>query len=81
MAEREFSPEERQADAAEGHALADGSYPIEDCDSLRRAIQSYGRAPEAHRAALRRLIAKRKAELGCPGVELPETWRLVHAGG
>lgn len=77
MAEREFSEGERHEAAAEGHSLPDGSFPITDCDSLRRAIRSYGRAPDDHRAALRRLIVRRKAELGCPEVDLPETWRIV----
>lgn len=76
MAERTFSDEERARLAAEGDALPDGSYPIPDCDALRRAIDSYGRET-GDRAALRRHIAKRKAELGCPGVELPETWHLT----
>ena len=76
MSERTFSEPERHELAAEGDSLPDGSYPIPDCDALRRAIQSYGRAPDEHRAALRRLIVKRKAELGCDDVDLPETWRI-----
>lgn len=80
MAEREFSQEERERLAAEGKALPDGSYPIPDCDALHRAIQSYGRAPEEHRPALRRLIVRRKAALGCSGVDIPENWRMVRAG-
>jgi len=65
MAEREFSEEERRALAAKGHALPDGSYPQPDCDAVRRAINSYGRAPESHRAQLRALIRKRNQELHC----------------
>lgn len=76
VAEREFSPEERERYAASGVALPDGSYPIPDCDALRRAVESYGRET-GDRARLRRHIAKRKLELGCPAVELPSTWRLT----
>lgn len=65
MAEREFSEEERMRLAREGEALPDGSYPMPDCDAVRRAIDSYGRAPDSHRAALRRLIRRRNDELSC----------------
>ncbi len=65
MAEREFSEEERARLAKAGHALPDGSYPMPDCDAVSRARQSYGRAPEGHRAALRALINRRNKELGC----------------
>ena len=65
MAEREFSEAERERLAREGHALPDGSYPMPDCDAVRRARQSYGRAPQSHRAALVRKINQRNRELGC----------------
>lgn len=65
MAERDFSEDERKQLAADGHALPDGSYPMPDCDAVRRARESYGRAPEGHRAALRALINRRNRELGC----------------
>ena len=65
MADREFSEKEREKLAKEGHALPDGSYPMPDCDAVRRAIHSYGRAPEGHRHALAALIRKRNDELGC----------------
>jgi len=65
MAEREFSEEERMELARKGEALPDGSYPMPDCDAVRRAIDSYGRAPESHRRSLSRLIIKRNNELGC----------------
>lgn len=65
MADREFSEEERARLARDGHALPDGSYPMPDCDAVRRAIDSYGRAPESHRAELRALIRRRNSELGC----------------
>lgn len=65
MAERQFSEEERARLAREGHALPDGSYPMPDCDAVGRARQAYGRAPEGHRAALRRKINQRNKELNC----------------
>ena len=65
MSEREFSEEERARLAKQGHALPDGSYPMPDCDAVRRAHRAYGRAPASHRAAVRRLANKRNRELGC----------------
>jgi len=69
---REFPPERREEDAESGAAMPDGSYPIENCDDLRNAIQAIGRAkdPEATKAHIR----KRKSALGCDEVELPESW-------
>lgn len=65
MAERKFSEEERARLAKKQEALPDGSYPMPDCDAVRRAREAYGRAPESHRAALRALINKRNRELHC----------------
>jgi len=65
MAERHFSEAERARLAGEGKALPDGSYPMPDCDAVRRAHQSYGRAPASHRSAVRALANKRNRELGC----------------
>ena len=76
MAERQFSTGRRRTLAAEGDALPDGAYPIPDCDALRRAIEAYGRATPEERPALRRLIARRKVELGCDDVQLPSTWHV-----
>ena len=59
--------------------MPDGSYPTPDCDALRRAFEAYGRETGT-RAALRRYLVRRKAELGCPRVDVPETWRMTHAG-
>jgi hypothetical protein len=65
VAERQFSEDERARLAAAGLALPDGSYPVPDCDAVRRARRSYGRAPASHRAAVRRLVNKRNGELHC----------------
>jgi hypothetical protein len=69
---REVSTDERKKLADEGAAMPDGSYPIASCEDLSNAIQSIGRAsdPEATKAH----IKKRKAQLGCDEVELPEDW-------
>lgn len=61
----DLSEQGRARSAQAGHALPDGSYPIETCEDLANARQAYGRAPESHRAQLRALINRRNAELGC----------------
>jgi hypothetical protein len=65
MTEREFSEEQRAEMAGQGIALPDGSYPMPDCDAVRRAIDSYGRAPDSHRGPLAELIRERNSELEC----------------
>jgi hypothetical protein len=61
----DLSEEGRAASAKAGHALADGSYPIENCEDLTHAREAYGRAPASHRGELRALINRRNEELGC----------------
>lgn len=73
VAEKEISEGARRRAEREGETAYGTSYPIRNCDELRRAIQSYGRAPKSERARLRRFIAKRRRELDCDK-ELPETW-------
>jgi len=70
MAERQFSEGERARLARDGNALPDGSYPMPDCDAVKRAHQAYGRAPEGHKAAVRALANRRNRELGCGLEEL-----------
>jgi hypothetical protein len=65
MAERKFSEQERAELARKGHALPDGSYPMPDCDAVKRAHEAYGRAPDSHKAQVRALANKRNRELGC----------------
>lgn len=71
---REIGPAERKRDAKEGRALPDGSFPIDNCSDLRNAIQAIGRAKDPAKA--KRHIRRRKSALGCPEVELPDTWSL-----
>jgi hypothetical protein len=73
MAEREFSMEERRELEANGETGYGTAFPMPDCDAVRRAVESYGRAPTAERAELRRQIIKRHRELGC-SEKLPEHW-------
>lgn len=76
MADRNISEAERESAEAAGHTGYGTAYPMEDCDEVRRAVESYGRAPEEHRAELRRKIVQRKLELGCDDVEIPASWRV-----
>lgn len=74
MAERFVSEEERRRLEGEGDTGYGTSYPMPDCDAVRRAREAYGRAPVKKRAELRRAIIRRHRELGC-SEELPEEWR------
>lgn len=73
----EISEGEREHLEAEGDTAYSTSYPIRNCADLHNAIQAYGRAPEHKRAELRRFIVRRKAELGCSEVKIPEDWHIV----
>lgn len=74
--ERNFPEDERRRLEAEDETGYGSSYPMPDCDAVRRAVESYGRAPAGRRAALRRAIVLRHVELGCTN-PLPESWRLA----
>lgn len=76
MASKEWTEAERRRAQEKGDTAYGTSFPIEDCEDLKDAIQSYGRAPEHERARLRHFIVQRKAELGCPEVEIPENWHI-----
>ena len=73
----EISAEERERLEPEGDTAYGTSFPVRNCEDLENAIHSYGRAPESERARLRRFIVRRKAELGCPDVKIPEDWHIV----
>ncbi len=77
MAGRDIPEGERRELAAKGDTGYGDSYPMPDCDAVRRAVEAYGRAPAEHRAELRRAIVRRRAELGCTDVDLPTTWRMT----
>jgi hypothetical protein len=44
VAKRVFSPKQRRSAAATGHAMPDGSYPIENGGDLENAVRAIGRA-------------------------------------
>ncbi|MDE1828474.1 MAG: hypothetical protein KGH65_04920 [Candidatus Micrarchaeota archaeon] len=73
---REFSDKERSRLADKGHAMPDGSYPIETVGDLKNAIQSFGRAKNP--AAVKRHIKKRARELGRADL-IPENWKSALA--
>lgn len=73
MAPRDIPMGERRELEAEGNTAYGTSYPMADCDEVRRAVESYGRAPVEKRAEVRRAIIRRHRELGCTD-PLPESW-------
>jgi hypothetical protein len=68
---REFSSDERKAAAKKGHALPDGSFPINSVADLKNAVHAYGRAKD--KEAAKAHIIKRAKALGATA-ELPEDW-------
>lgn len=68
---REIPAEQRKKDASQGKALPDGSFPIENVEDLRNAIQAIGRAKDP--AAAKAHIKKRARALGHPEL-IPEGW-------
>ena len=70
---REVSPKEREALAARGAALPDGSYPIKTVADLKNAIQSFGRAKDP--AKVKQHIITRARALGAVD-QLPEAWNV-----
>jgi hypothetical protein len=71
LEKREVSDKERERLAEEGHAMADGSYPIANVEDLKNAIQAYGRAKDPE--AVKRHIIRRAKELGHTDL-LPADW-------
>jgi hypothetical protein len=77
FAELTYIPEEVRMEAAKkGHALPDGSFPIETADDVKTAIHAYGRAKKSHRAAVRKHIMKRARQLKVSNV-IPESWKTA----
>lgn len=70
---RTFSAKERQKAASSGAAMKDGSFPIENEQDLKNAIQAYGRAK--NKAAAKRHIIKRAKALGKTSL-LPDDWKV-----
>lgn len=70
-AKRVFSDEHRQRAAAAGHAMPDGSFPIETTGDLDNAVQAVGRATDYD--AVKEHITRRAKELGATD-QLPAHW-------
>jgi len=70
---REFSDEKRKQLAAAGHAMPDGSFPIENVTDLHNAIQSVGRSGNYAKAKAH--IIQRAKDLEATNI-LPEDWKV-----
>ena len=70
---REFSDKKRKDLADKGHALPDGSFPIENTTDLHNAIQAIGRANDYAKAKAH--IISRARALGATKM-LPEEWKI-----
>lgn len=74
---RSFTADERKARAKNGHALPDGSYPIDDVADLKNAIRAIGRAKDP--AKVKAHIRSRAKALGASDL-LPDTWNKRDSG-
>lgn len=70
---RAFSADRRKKLALSGHAMPDGSYPIETVGDLSNAISAYGEAPPAKRPDVRAHIVKAAKKLGRRNM-IPSKW-------
>lgn len=70
---REVDTEERKKSADKGHALPDGSFPIETVEDLKNAIQAIGRAKDPAKAKAH--IKKRARALGHEEL-IPDDWSI-----
>lgn len=75
---RDFSADQRRADAKSGVAMGDGSFPIANASDLANACQDYGRA--GSKAAVAAHIKSRAAALGLTN-KLPTDGPLAEALG
>lgn len=74
ISKRDVKTAERQALAAKGWALSDGSYPIKNTHDLKNAI-TLCQSGHGNVAAAKRLIIRRAGELGATG-SLPSDWQV-----
>jgi len=68
----------REESAKKGHALPDGSFPIETKDDVEKAIHAYGRAKESHKAQVRKHIIKRAKALKVSKL-IPDNWKTAES--
>lgn len=69
---RTFSQDERDDAAESGHAMPDGSYPINDVEDLRNAIRAVGRGGKDHNA-IRQHIMRQARRLDATNL-IPNNW-------
>lgn len=69
-ARKDYTDDQRKASAAKGHALDDGSYPIEDADDLHNAA-TLAASGHGDVSAAKALIRRRAKELGVDVTTLP----------
>lgn len=69
---RDFSDKERKRLAGTGAALPDGSFPIENEEDLKNAVQAFGRAKDKAKAKAH--IISRARSLGATNL-LPDDWK------
>jgi ATP-dependent Clp endopeptidase proteolytic subunit ClpP len=67
-----YNADDRKRMAGNGHAMPDGSYPIEDEEDLDNAIHAVGRGGADH-DAIRRHVIKRAKALGKSDA-IPDNW-------
>lgn len=72
VSKRQFSDKKRKELAGKGHALPDGSFPIENTGDLKNAIKAFGRAKDKAKAKAH-IIARAK-DLKATNL-LPADWR------
>lgn len=73
---RTFDAAQRKADAKSGHAMPDGSFPIDNESDLENAIHLAGKAKDP--AAARAHIKRRAAAMGLSD-KIPDTWKSADA--
>lgn len=78
LEKKDFSEDKRAELADKGHALPDGSYPIENKADLKNAVKAFGRAKDP--AAAKKHIIKRARALDAVDL-LPEDWNVAKADG
>lgn len=67
-----YNTAQRKQMAADGRAMKDGSYPIDNCQDAENAIRDLGRG--SNTPTVRGHIKKRVAELKCTG-SFFDNWR------
>jgi hypothetical protein len=73
ITKRTFTAEERRRAAQAGHALPDGSYPIENAGDLHNAIHAIGRGSRHSHAEIHDHIVAQAKRLGLKNM-LPKSW-------